>query len=57
MDGDGGDVYCGVVGALQLIRQIFQTKSEYSLAIEGGDSGFSAHIPELPAILITDGSL
>ncbi len=29
----------------------------YSLLIEGDESGYSAHVPELPAILITGKSI
>ncbi len=29
----------------------------YSLVIEGDESGFSAHIPELPSILVTGRSI
>jgi predicted RNase H-like HicB family nuclease len=30
---------------------------KYSLLIEGDESGYSAHVPELPAILVTGRSL
>jgi predicted RNase H-like HicB family nuclease len=30
---------------------------KYSLLIEGGESGYSAHVPELPAILVTGRSV
>jgi predicted RNase H-like HicB family nuclease len=30
---------------------------KYSLLIEGDESGYSAHIPELPAILVTGRSV
>ena len=30
---------------------------KYSLAIEGEPGSYSAHVPELPAILVTGGSL
>jgi len=30
---------------------------KYSLVIEGGPTGFSAHVPELPAILVTGRSI
>ena len=29
----------------------------YSLVIEGDESGYSAHVPELPAILVTGKSI
>lgn len=32
-------------------------KRTYSLAIEGEPGGYSAHVPELPAILVTGVSL
>lgn len=32
-------------------------KRKYSLLIEGDESGYSAHVPELPAILVTGKSL
>lgn len=32
-------------------------KRKYSLAIEGEPGGYSAHVPELPAILVTGQSL
>jgi len=30
---------------------------QYSLLIEGDESGYSAHVPELPAILVTGQSI
>jgi predicted RNase H-like HicB family nuclease len=30
---------------------------KYSLLIEGDESGYSAHVPELPAILVTGKSM
>jgi predicted RNase H-like HicB family nuclease len=30
---------------------------KYSLLIEGDESGYSAHVPELPAILVTGKSI
>jgi predicted RNase H-like HicB family nuclease len=30
---------------------------KYSLLIEGDESGYSAHVPELPAILVTGRSM
>ena len=30
---------------------------KYSLVIEGDESGYSAHVPELPAILVTGKSM
>ncbi len=30
---------------------------KYSLVIEGDSNGYSAHVPELPAILVTGASL
>lgn len=30
---------------------------KYSLVIEGDGDGYSAHVPELPSILVTGGSL
>ena len=30
---------------------------KYSLLIEGDESGYSAHVPELPAILVTGRSI
>jgi predicted RNase H-like HicB family nuclease len=30
---------------------------KYSLLIEGNETGYSAHVPELPAILVTGKSL
>jgi predicted RNase H-like HicB family nuclease len=30
---------------------------KYSLLIEGDESGYSAHVPELPAILVTGRSV
>lgn len=30
---------------------------KYSLLIEGDESGYSAHVPELPSILVTGASL
>ena len=32
-------------------------KRTYSLLIEGDESGYSAHVPELPAILVTAKSI
>lgn len=32
-------------------------KRKYSLLIEGDESGYSAHVPELPAILVTGKSM
>ena len=32
-------------------------KRTYSLLIEGGASGYSAHVPELPTILVTGRSV
>ena len=30
---------------------------KYSLVIEGGPTGYSAYVPELPAILVTGGTV
>jgi predicted RNase H-like HicB family nuclease len=56
----GNDVKVGAYRAIfkaNWSRGTWKMTRKYSLVIEGDSSGYSAYVPELPAILVTGASL